>query len=75
MRDCDCNSHGTFLTAKGLAEAAQRHSLEGLAPRGEFEYLDIPGSVSGLRRDETSLFTFVDSGFILDQSERFHNGS
>ena len=45
---CRCTAHGSFLTAKGLAEAAQRFSLEGLAPRGEHGYLDRVGSVSAL---------------------------
>ena len=37
-----------FLTAKGLKEAAQRFSLEGLAPRGDNVYLDKVGSVSAM---------------------------
>ena len=48
MADCSCNSHGSFLTAKGLAEAAQRFSLEGLSPWGVREYVDKSGSVSAL---------------------------
>ncbi len=55
MGNCDCRSHNGFMTAKGLEEAAQRQMLSrsellavGLTPR----YVDIPGSVSGLRRDE-----------------------
>jgi len=48
MTSCECSAHGSFLTAKGLAEAAQQFSLEGLAPRGEREYLDKVGSVSAL---------------------------
>jgi len=71
MSDCGCNSHGSFLTAKGLKEAAQRFSLEGLAPRGELEYVDKVGSVSGLRRDETH---WVDE-LLEEQYRRFHNGS
>ena len=31
---CNCRAHGSFLTAKGLAETAQRTSLEGLEPFG-----------------------------------------
>ena len=58
-----------FLTAKGLTEAAQRFSLEGLAPRVELEYLDIPLSVSGLRRDETH-HVFVDE-LVDEQYRRF----
>ena len=48
MAKCNCSSHGTFLTAKGLAEAAQRFSLEGLSPWGDNAYLDKSGSVSAL---------------------------
>ena len=48
MADCGCRAHDGFLTAKGLREAAQQTSLEGLAPRGELEYVDKVGSVSAL---------------------------
>ena len=62
-----------FLTAKGLAEAAQRYSLEGLAPRGVHEYVDRVGSVSGLEL-ERDLHVFDDQ--LLDQQyRRFLNGS
>ncbi len=71
---CGCRSHGGFLTAKGLKETAQRLSLEGLAPRGELEYLDKVGSVSGLRRDE-DMYALVSDITIDEQSRRFHNGS
>jgi len=68
---CNCRAHNGFLTAKGLEEAAERFSLEGLALRSEVEYVDSPVSVSGLRRDET---LFVDD--LLDQQyRRFHSGS
>ena len=46
MTRCTCHSHSGFLTAAGLAAVAQRTSLEGLAPRGELEYVDKVVSVS-----------------------------
>ena len=57
MTRCSCSSHGSFLIAKGLAEAAERElevdgplhvALDGHARR---YYLDKVGSVSGLGRD------------------------
>ncbi len=71
---CGCHSHGGFLTAKGLKEAAQQNSLEGLAPRGVLEYVDSMGSVSGLRRDE-DMYALVSDISIDEQERRFHNGS
>ena len=71
---CGCNSHNGLLTAKGLvSQAAQQYSLEGLAPRGELEYLDRVGSVSGLRRDE-ELYAH-DDDYMDQQYRRFANGS
>lgn len=67
--NCSCSSHGSFLTAIGLEEAAQRFSLEGLAPRGEIDYLDLRRSVSGLGRDETTMI--FHEGVINEQAERF----
>jgi len=62
-----------FLTAKGLEEAAQRFSLEGLASRDVRAYVDSPVSVSGLEL-ERDLHVFDDD--LLDQQyRRFHNGS
>ena len=69
---CNCRSHGSFLTAKGLKEAAQRFSLEGLAPRGVPEYVDSMVSVSGLEL-ERNIFVF-DDRLIDEQYRRFHNG-
>ncbi len=69
MTSCSCSSHGSFLTAKGLKEAAQRFSLEGLAPRGELEYVDRSVSVSGSRRDEINMI--FDEGVIDEQHRRF----
>ncbi len=49
MADCGCRSHNGLLTAKGLAEAAQREAcrqgVDGMAAR---RYLDKSGSVSAL---------------------------
>ena len=74
VRRCSCSAHGSFLTAKGLEEAAQRLSLEGLAPRGELVYVDRVGSVSALAEAEDPCVWPPDH--ILEaQSERFHNGS
>jgi len=64
-----------FLTAKGLAEAAQRLSLEGLAPRGDSEYVDRVGSVSGLRRDEIMEDLEYDPNHIELNERLIHNGS
>ncbi len=67
---CSCNSHGSFLTAKGLKEAAQRESaLLEVDAMDASRYLDIPVSVSGL-------FEFEFNDEILDnQYRRFLNGS
>ena len=73
MSDCSCHSHSGFLTAKGLEETAQRHSLEGLAPRGALEYLDRVGSVSGLELERDHLV--FDDEIIDQQYRRFANGS
>ena len=71
--DCDCRSHNGFLTAKGLEEAAQQLSLEGLDPLGVPEYLDKVGSVSGLELERD--FHVWDDHVIEQQHRRFHNGS
>jgi len=70
---CSCSAHGGFLTAKGLREAAQRLSLEGLAPRGEMCEVDKVGSVSALAEAED--FHVFDDELIEQQHRRFHNGS
>ena len=72
MANCSCSSHGTFLTAKGLKEAAQRFSLEGLAPRGELGYLDKVGSVSALAEAEGALWPC--EVILEEQHRRFHHG-
>ena len=60
-----------FLTAKGLEEAAQRFFLEpdALAVEQTRRYLDKVASVSGLRRDETTMI--FDEGVIDEQFERY----
>jgi len=68
---CDCSAHNGFLTAKGLAEAAQRELELGLRPRGDCDIVDIPLSVSGLRRDEIKMI--FDDAVIDEQHRRFHN--
>jgi len=68
---CSCRSHGTFLTAKGLAEAEQRYSLEGLASRDSGEYVDRVGSVSA----STVALIHWDDGVLDQQYRRFLNGS
>jgi len=73
MSDCGCNSHGSFLTAKGLKEAAQRLSLEGLAPLGDHAYIDKVGSVSALAEAE-DLYAHVSDTQIDQQYRRFLNG-
>ncbi len=71
MANCSCSSHGGFLTAKGLEEAAQRFSLEGLAPRGDHAYLDKVDSVSALAEAEVPF----DHELLDEQYRRFLNGS
>ena len=66
-------SRNGFLTKRGYAELAQRTSLEGLAPRGEVDYVDSMGSVSGLRRDE-DMYDHISDNQIDEQARRFHNG-
>ena len=71
-KSCHCSAHNGFLTAKGLGEAAQRTSLEGLAPRGELGYFDKVGSVSALVEPVEPIW--VDQ-LLNEQYRRFHNGS
>ncbi len=74
MADCTCHSHGGLLTAKGRAATAQQVSLEGLAPRGDLEYVDSIVSVSGLRRDE-DMYALVSDHEIDEQHRRCFHGS
>ncbi len=68
------HSRNGFLTSVGLEEAGQRHSLEGLAPRGDVEYLDSRVSVSGLELERDLFVNTLDQD-IDDQYRRFLNGS
>jgi len=70
---CDCRSHNGFLTAKGLIEAAERRAIfrEGVDMDTGQLYLDLPVSVSGVRRDETLMI--FDEGVIDEQHRRFLN--
>ncbi len=72
MTDCNCSAHNGFLTAKGLKEAAQQFSLEGLAPRVVREYVDKVGSVSGLEL-ERDLYAGICDVEIDEQYRRFLN--
>ena len=71
---CSCHSHSGFLTAAGYAAVAQQTSLEGLAPRGDLEYVDSRVSVSGLEL-ERDLYAHVSDTEIDTQYRRFLNGS
>ena len=73
MTRCRCTSYNGFLTERGLAELAQRSSLEGLAPRGENGYLDKVGSVSATVEGE-ELHVFHEE-LIEEQHRRFLHGS
>ena len=74
MTDCSCSSHGGFLTAKGLGEAAQREvDCYGVDAMWSSGYLDRVGSVSALAEAEG--FHVWDDGLIEEQHRRFHNGS
>ena len=64
-----------FLTAKGLAEAAQRElELSALDAMGIRPYLDKVDSVSGSPCPK-SLYEFVTDDLTDEQYRRFHNGS
>jgi len=67
------HSRNGFLTERGYAELAQQTSLEGLAPRGDVEYVDKVGSVSALV--EVEGFHVFDDQVLDQQYRRFHNGS
>ena len=72
---CQCRSHNGFLTAKGLKEAAQREVfLDGVDGLDMFGYLDKVGSVSALVEVEDAYMGVPDQ-LLLEQCERFHNGS
>ncbi len=67
---CSCSSHGGFLTAKGLEEAAQRELgfSEGVDVAVTLGYLDKVGSVSGSHLIETHW----DDATIEEQYRRFY---
>jgi hypothetical protein len=72
MAKCSCSSHGGFLTAKGLEEAAQR-----LAAQREFDgmgtsaYVDRVGSVSAFEPSRDTLWLADD--LTEEQYRRFVN--
>ena len=72
---CSCSAHGSFLTAKGLQEAAERRgaSPEGLAVGTSQLYLDKVASVSGARRDEVMMI--FDDEVIDEQFERYSSST
>ena len=68
---CKCSSHNGFLTAKGLAEAAQRErQLDGVDNMELFPYLDKVGSVSG----SSLVAIHWDDALVDQQHQRFLNG-
>jgi len=75
MTECSCRAHGSFLTAKGLKEAALRRAdpNRGLTWPEVDLTLDMVGSVSGLRRDE-AFHASVDQ-LLENKYRRFHNVS
>ncbi len=68
---CTCHSHGSFLTAKGLREAAQRERqlCECVDMWPSSAYLDKVGSVS----DSGLSIPHWDDALIDEQHRRFHN--
>ncbi len=73
LMDCSCSSHGGFLTAKGLKEAAQRElQLDAVDSMDTRLYLDKVGSVSALVEVEGG---HMCDQLIDEQYRRFLNGS
>ena len=70
MADCTCSAHGSFLTAKGLEEAAQRFSLEGLDRLRGLSEVDRVVSVRAVDRDRDHVW---DDDVIDSQHRRFLN--
>jgi len=62
---CSCFSHNGFLTRRGY----EMVSSHGVDKAEAIRYLDGKVSVSGLRRDETTMI--FDDGVINEQFERF----
>ena len=72
---CSCHSHGGFLTAKGLEEAAQRDlEVSALDAMGVSRYLDKVGSVS-VSGPGPDPYRYISDTFLDVQAERFHHGS
>ena len=72
---CNCRSHNGFLTKLGFSELAQRRfDPSAIAGMDESEYVDKVGSVSGLEL-ERDLYADSSDQLLLEQCERFHNGS
>ena len=69
----DRHSRNGFLCKKGLEEAAQRFSLEGLDSRREVGYVDKVVSVSALVEVE-DLYADLEDESIDQQYRRFLNG-
>ena len=73
VRTCGCHSHnGLLLSPEGLAQRELK--LDGLDAMESSAYLDSTGSVSGLEL-ERDLYEYQSSQSLLEQCERFHNGS
>ena len=74
--NCSCSAHGSFLTAKGLAEAEQRRAGSVEIPgvdMGQLSlYFDKVGSVSGSPSPEVH---WECDHLLEEQYRRFHNGS
>ncbi len=76
MTECRCHSHNGFVlgeprSLEGLSIA--RAEEKGLTPDVDCVRLDLVGSVSGLRRDETD--HVFDDEIVDNQYRRFLNGS
>ncbi len=71
---CSCHSHGSFLTAVGLAEAAQRElEFDGVDNLDAMCYLDKSGSVSALIEIEDD--SEYDPDHVQLNRRLIHNGS
>ena len=72
---CSCHSHGGFLLGRSPEGLAQRDlwvdEVDAMAAK---RYVDSMGSVSGLEL-ERDLYEIQSAEQLLEQCERFHNGS